>query len=209
MIYSFCFEGGGMDGEVVLTDYAQHGKPAPQSAAWIDFTLGGVVGLSFPVLDPKLLAISSTDVENQGGEHGGCGQLYQVVYRDEHAGTVLVRCRHIQAVELVPPGIRRIVFTFEGGFLDGATDGWTVTHGAEQPECGAARARFRMTENGALGKRFGAGSAAALQMLKDDGPDATRGTSAALQIYEVTSRTEDGEDLRLHCRFVRSESRST
>ncbi len=203
MIYKFNFEGGGMDGEIVLTDYAQPGSETPQSAAWIDFTLGGVVGLSFPVLDRKTSATSMSDA--QGGEREGCGQLYQVVYRDEHAGSVLVRCRHIPSGDLVPPGIRLIEFTFEGGFLDGATDSWSIPRIAGQPNCDAARARFRMTESGTIGKRFGAGSAAALQMLKDDGPEATRGTSADLNIYEVTSRIEEGEKLRLHCRFIRSE----
>jgi hypothetical protein len=65
-----------------------------------------------------------------------------------------------------------------------------------------------LTESGTVGKRFGAGSDAALEMLKSDGPDATRGTSAALHIYEVMSRTEDGENLLLKCRFVRSECRA-
>ncbi len=188
MVYSF-----------VLTDYGQPGNPTPQSAAWLDSTLGGVVGSSFLVLNPKPLVIALT------GEHEGCEQLYQVVYRDEHAGNVLIRCRHIHSVELVPPGIHRIDFTFARGFLDGAADGWTITDSAEQSDNCVARARFRMTESGTVGKRFGAGSAKALQMLKDDGPEATRGRNETLEIYEVTSRSKDGENLRIHCRFIRSE----
>jgi hypothetical protein len=62
-----------------------------------------------------------------------------------------------------------------------------------------------MTENGTIGKRFGAGSDTALQMLKDDGPEATRNTGAMLQIYEISGRSRDGDDLRLTCRFIRTE----
>ena len=71
-----------------------------------------------------------------------------------------------------------------------------------------ARARYWLTDSGTVGKRFGAGSDAALEMLKVDGPDATRGTDAALHIYEVSSRTTDKEDLLLNCRFIRSECRA-
>jgi hypothetical protein len=205
MVYSFCFEGGAMDGEVVLTDYAEPVNSTPQSAAWLDLTLGGVVGLSFPVLNPKPERILLKDGHNQAGKHEDCGQLYQVVYRDEHAGNVLIRCRYIQSVELVPVGTRRVEFTFEGGFMNGETDGWTVMRSDEQRDSDSARARFRMTDSGTVGKRFGVGSAAALQMLKDEGPAATRGAGVALDIYEVASRTQDGANLRLHCRFIRSE----
>ena len=34
------------------------------------------------------------------------------------------------------------------------------------------------------------------------------GVPAELHIYEVMSRTEDGEDLLLNCRFIRSECRA-
>jgi hypothetical protein len=62
-----------------------------------------------------------------------------------------------------------------------------------------------MTENGTIGKRFGVGADTALQMLKDDGPEATRNTGAMLQIYEISGRSRDGDDLRLTCRFIRTE----
>ncbi len=62
-----------------------------------------------------------------------------------------------------------------------------------------------MTDSGTIGKRFGAGSDTALQMLKDDGPEATRNTGAMLQIYEIAGRSRDGDDLRLQCRFIRTE----
>ena len=60
MIYSFYFEGGTMDGEVVLTDFAAPNGSPPRSAAWIDFTLGGAVGLSFPVGDAKNVGLSAS-----------------------------------------------------------------------------------------------------------------------------------------------------
>lgn len=197
-----------MDGEVVLRDSAHAVKSLPQSDAWIDFTLGGVVGLSFPVLGPNVLNLSAKQGEGKADEADVPQQIYQVVYRDEVAGNVVVRCRYVPWVDLVPPGVKRIVFTFVGGLRDGATDTCTIIRGQANPSCDSARARYRLTESGTVGKRFGAGSDAALEMLKSDGPDATRGTSAALHIYEVMSRTEDGENLLLKCRFVRSECRA-
>jgi hypothetical protein len=197
-----------MDGEVVLRDSAHTVESLPQSDAWIDFTLGGVVGLSFPVLNPKVLDLSVMQGEGKADDTDGDQQIYEVVYRDEVAGTVMVRCRYVPWVDLVPPGIKRIVFTFTGGLRDGATDICTIIRGQGNPSCDAARARYRLTESGTVGRRFGAGSDAALEMLKIDGPDATRGTSAALHIYEVMSRTEDGDDLLLKCRFIRSDCRA-
>jgi hypothetical protein len=47
MIYSFYFEGGDMDGEVVLRDSADTIKSFPQSDAWIDLTLGEWSGSAF------------------------------------------------------------------------------------------------------------------------------------------------------------------
>jgi hypothetical protein len=208
MIYSFYFEGGSMDGEVVLRDSAHAVKPLAQSDAWIDFTLGGVVGLGFPVLNSNLLQLSATEAEGRAVEMDGHEQIYQVVYRDEIAGNVIVRCRYVPWVDLVPPGIKRIVFSFDGGLRDGATETCTIVRSENNPSHDAARERYRLTESGTVGRRFGAGSDAALEMLKVDGPDATRDTSAALHIYEVMSRTEDGEDLLLKCRFIRSECRA-
>lgn len=208
MIYSFYFEGGSMDGEVVLRDSARAAEAFPQPDAWIDFTLGGVVGLSFPVLNSKDVDRSPKQGGFQAGGTEGDQQIYQVVYRDEIAGTVIVRCRCIPSVDLVPPGIKRVVFTFTGGLRDGATETCTITRRPDDPHCEAARARYLLTESGTIGKRFGAGSDAALAMLKSDGPDATRGTTVALHIYEVMSRTENGEDLLLKCRFIRSECRA-
>lgn len=104
-----------MDGEVVLHDSAHTVKPLAQSDAWIDFTLGGVVGLGFPVFDSKVLGLSSKQGECQADGTDGKQQIYQVVYRDEIAGNVIVRCRHVPWIDLVPPGIKRIVFSFEGG----------------------------------------------------------------------------------------------
>jgi hypothetical protein len=208
MIYRFYIEGGAMDGEVVLRDSAHTATSIPQSDAWIDSTLGGVVGLGFPVVNPKVVEPTARQFEDNADATDDHEQIYQVVYRDEIAGNVIVRCRYVPWVDLVPPGIKRIVFTFEGGLWDGATDTCTIVRRPEDPSCEAARARYRLTESGTVGKRFGAGSDAALEMLKSDGPDATRGTSAALHIYEVMSRTEDGEDLLLNCRFIRSECRA-
>ncbi len=59
-----------------------------------------------------------------------------------------------------------------------------------------------MTESGTIGKRFGEGSIATLRMLKEEGLEATRNIGRALHIYEVVSRIDDGEDLRIHCKFV-------
>ena len=208
MIYSFYFEGGSMDGEVVLRDSARTVKSSPQSDAWIDLTLGGVVGLGFPVVNPKALDLSVRQGDGKADEADGHQQIYQVVYRDEIAGTVIVRCRYVPSVDLVPLGIKRVVFTFEGGLRDGATETCTIVRRPADPSRQAARARYWLTESGTVGKRFGAGSDAALGMLKTDGPNATHGTSAALHIYEVMSRTENGEDLLLKCRFIRSECRA-
>jgi hypothetical protein len=208
MIYSFYFEGGSMDGEVVLRDSAQTVESLPQSDAWIDFTLGGVVGLSFFVSNPQVFDLSTKRAECQADGSDGHAQIYQVVYRDEVAGNVIVRCRYAPWVDLVPPGIKRIVFSFEGGLRDGATETCTIVRSEGNPSRDAARERYRLTESGTVGRRFGAGSDAALEMLKVDGPGATRDTSAALHIYEVMSRTEDGDDLLLKCRFIRSECRA-
>jgi hypothetical protein len=208
MIYSFYFEGGSMDGEVVLRDSAQAVESLPQSDAWIDFTLGGVVGLSFSVSNPQVFILSSKRAECQADGSDGPAQIYQVVYRDQIAGTVIVRCRYAPWVNLVPPGIKRIVFSFEGGLRDGATEICTIARSENDPSPEAAHDHYRLTESGTVGRRFGAGSAAALEMLKSDGPDATRDTGAALHIYEVMSRSENGDDLLLKCRFIRSECRA-
>jgi hypothetical protein len=287
MIYSFYFEGGNMDGEMVRTDFAAPNGSPPRSAAWIDFTLGGAVGLSFPVADAKDVDLSAAAAENrrglspfvagtgpspvaeqkgtvplssdgsrigaknvglsgatdysQAGESDSGQQVYQVVYRDQNAGTVIVRCRYVPMHELIPPGVNRILFTFEGGFRDGSTDECTIvpsdnenrrglspfvagtgaspvaeqkgtvplsadgSRTASKPESAGSRARYLMTESGTIGKRFGAGSDTALKMLKDDGPEATRNTGAMLQIYEIAGRSRDGDDLRLKCRFIRTE----
>jgi hypothetical protein len=205
MIYSFYFEGGNMDGEVVRTDFAAPNGSPPRSAAWIDFTLGGAVGLSFPVGDAKDLGLSGTAECSKAGESAGSQQVYQVVYRDQNAGTVIVRCRYVPMFERIPPGVRRIIFTFEGGFRHGSTDEITIEPTDKTLESAGSRARYLMTESGTIGKRFGAGSDTALQMLKDDGPDATRHTGAMLQIYEISGRSRDGDDLRLKCRFIRTE----
>jgi hypothetical protein len=248
MIYSFYFEGGTMDGEVVLTDFAAPNGSPPRSAAWIDFTLGGAVGLSFPVGDVKNVGPSAAADGSQAGETDSGQQVYQVVYRDQNAGTVIVRCRYVPMLEMIPPGVKRIIFAFAGGFRDGSTDEFTIapsdnenhrvehppwrelspvvagngaspvaqqkgtvplsadgSRQASTPEFAGSRARYLMTESGTIGKRFGAGSDTALQMLKDDGPEATRRTGAMLQIYEIAGRSRDGDDLRLQCRFIRTE----
>ena len=205
MIYSFYFEGGNMDGEVVRTDFAAPNGSPPRSAAWIDFTLGGAVGLSFPVGDAEDIGLSRTAEYSKAGESACSQQVYQVVYRDQNAGTVIVRCRYVPMSELIPPGIKRILFAFEGGFRDGSTDECTIEPSDKTLESDGPRARYLMTESGTIGKRFGVGSVAALQMLKDDGPDATRNTGAMLQIYAVSGRNRDGDDLRLKCRFIRTE----
>jgi hypothetical protein len=170
MIYSFYFDGGSMDGEVVLRDSAHAVKSIPEPDAWIDFTLGGVVGLGFPVVSSKVVHLSATQGESRAEESIGHEQIYQVVYRDEIAGNVIVRCRYFPWVDLVPPGIKRIVFRFEGGLRDGATDMCTIVRSQEDPSCEATRARYWLTEKGTIGKRFGAGSEGALEMLKSDGP---------------------------------------
>ncbi len=126
MIYSFYFEGGTMDGEVVLTDFAAPNGSPPRSAAWIDFTLGGAVGLSFPVGDAKNVGLSASADCSQAGESDSGQQVYQVVYRDQNAGTVIVRCRYVPVLELIPPGVKRIIFAFVGGFRDGSTDEFTI-----------------------------------------------------------------------------------
>lgn len=208
MIYNFYFEGGGMDGKVVPRDSAGAAETFQRPDTWIDFTLGGVVGLSFPVLNPLDLDLSPKQGECQADGIDGDQQIYQVVYRDEIAGTVIVRCRHVPWVDLVPPGIKRIVFSFEGGLRDGTTDICTIVQSQSNPSREEARNRYRLTESGTVGRRFGAGSVAALAMLKTDGPDATRGTTAALHIYEVMSRTETGENLLIKCRFIRGECRA-
>ncbi len=205
MIYSFYFEGGNMDGEVVQTDFAAPNGSPPRSAAWIDFTLGGAVGLSFPLSDANDVGLSGTAQCSNAGESAGSQQVYRVVYRDQNAGTVIVRCRYVPMSELIPPGIKRIVFAFEGGFRNGSTDECTIAPSDGKLDFGGSRARYLMTDNGTIGKRFGAGSDAALQMLKDDGPEATRNTGAMLQIYEISGRSRDGDDLRLTCRFIRTE----
>jgi hypothetical protein len=205
MIYSFYFEGGNMDGEVVLTDFAAPNGSPPRSAAWIDFTLGGAVGLSFPVADAKDVGLSGTAECSKAGETESGQQVYQVVYRDQNAGTVIVRCRYVPMLELIPPGVKRIIFAFEGGFRDGSTDECTIVPSDKTLESAGSRARYLMTESGTIGKRFGAGSDTALKMLKDDGPEATRNTGAMLQIYGIASRSRDGDDLRLKCRFIRTE----
>ena len=204
MIYSFYFEGGTMDGEVVATDFAAPNGSPPRSAAWIDFTLGGAVGLRFPVGDVKNVGLSAADCSKAGESDSG-QQVYQVVYRDQNAGTVIVRCRYVPMLELIPPGVKRIVFAFEGGFRNGSTDECTIVPSDKESESGDFRARYLMTESGSIGKRFGAGSDTALKMLKDDGPEATRNTGAMLQIYEIAGRSRDGDDLRLQCRFIRME----
>ena len=152
--------------------------------------------------------VAVTPGENQAAVVDGPHQIYQVVYRDEIAGTVIVRCRYVPSVDLVPAGIKRIVFSFEGGLRDGATDAWTIVRSQGDAQGETARARYWSTDSGTIGKRFGAGSDAALEMLKVDGPDATRGTDSALHIYEVMSRTTEKEDLLLKCRFIRSECRA-
>ena len=241
MIYSFYFEGGTMDGEVVLTDFAAPNGSPPRSAAWIDFTLGGAVGLSFPVGDVKNVGLSAAADCSNAGESDSGQQVYQVVYRDQNAGTVIVRCRYVPMLELIPPGVKRIIFAFVGGFRNGSTDEFTIAPSANEnhrelppvvagtsasplaeqkgtvplsaggsriastPEFAGSRARYLMTESGTIGKRFGAGSDTALKMLKDDGPEATRSTGAMLQIYEIAGRSRDGDDLRLQCRFIRTE----
>jgi hypothetical protein len=250
MIYSFYFEGGTMDGEVVLTDFAAPNGSPPRSAAWIDFTLGGAVGLSFPVGDVKNVdrsaaaenrrglspvvagtgaspvaeqkgtvplssdgsrigakdvGLSGTADCSKAGESDSGQQVYQVVYRDQNAGTVIVRCRYVRMLEMIPPGVKRIIFVFVGGFRDGSTDEFTIVPSDENLEIAGSRARYLMTESGTIGKRFGAGSDTALKMLKDDGPEATRNTGAMLQIYEIAGRSRDGDDLRLQCRFIRTE----
>jgi hypothetical protein len=205
MIYSFYFEGGNMDGEVVLTDFAARNGSPPRSAAWIDFTLGGAVGLSFPVGDAKAVGLSGTAAFSKAGERDGSQQVYQVVYRDQNADGVIVRCRYLPMLELIPPGVKRIIFAFEGGFRDGSTDECTIVPSDKTLESAGSRARYLMTESGTIGKRFGAGSDTALKMLKDDGPEATRNTGAMLQIYGIASRIRDGDDLRLKCRFIRTE----
>ena len=202
MIYSFYFEGGTMDGEVVQTDFAAPNGSPPRSAAWIDFTLGGAVGLSFPVSDAKDVGLSGTAECSEARESAGSQQVYQVVYRDQNAGTVIVRCRYVPMLELIPPGVKRIIFAFEGGFRNGSTDECTIVPSDKTLESGGSRARYLMTESGTIGKRFGAGSDTALQMLKDDGPQATRNTGALLQIYGIAGRSRDGDDLRLQCRFI-------
>jgi hypothetical protein len=293
MIYSFYFEGGMMDGEVVLTDFAAPNGSPPRSAAWIDFTLGGAVGLSFPVGDVKNVDRSAAAEKGRGlspvvagtgaspvaeqkgtvplssdgsrvgakdvgpsgtadcskaGESDSGQQVYQVVYRDQNAGTVIVRCRYVPMLEMIPPGVKRIIFAFVGGFRNGSTDEFTIAPSDNEnrrvehppwrepspvvagtgaspvakqketvplsadgsricstPEFAGSRARYLLTESGTIGKRFGAGSDVALQMLKDDGPEATRNTGAMLQIYEIAGRSRDGDDLRLQCRFIRTE----
>ena len=205
MIYSFYFEGGAMDGEVVLTDFAAPNGSPPRSAAWIDFTLGGSVGLSFPVGDAKDVDLSAAADCSQAGESDSGQQVYQVVYRDQNAGTVIVRCRYVPMLEMIPPGVKRIIFAFVGGFRDGSTDEFRIAPSDETLEIAGSRARYLMTESGTIGKRFGAGSDTALKMLKDDGPEATRSTGAMLQIYEIAGRSRDGDDLRLQCRFIRTE----
>ncbi len=208
MIYRFYFEGGSMDGEVVLLDCSQASEALPQPDAWIDFTLGGVVGLYFPVSHATLPDHVANQTECRAGTADGEDQIYQVVYRDEVAGTVIVRCRYVPWVDLVPPGIRRIVFSFEGGVRDGATDISEIAGEQSDRRRNVAQNRYRLTENGTVGRRFGAGSEAALAMLKSDGPDATHSTAALLHIYAVMSRKIDGEDLLLNCQFIRSECRA-
>ena len=203
MIYNFVFEGGCMDGADVLADCAQSDATPSPAAPWIDCTLGGAVGLTFPVLDPERLESVAERPGSQASRIKVRDQIYRVVYRDQHAGTVIVRCRHVPWIELAPEGTKWIVFTFEGGFKDGATEICPITWGEGQPRFGESRARFCATESGTVGKRFGAGSDAALQMLRAEGPEASRSAGAALHIYEVLSRTEEGEDLRVHCKFLR------
>jgi hypothetical protein len=205
MIYSFYFEGGSMDGEVVRTDFAVSNGSPPRSAAWIDFTLGGAVGLSFPIGHANDVGRPGTTEHSEAAESNGSQQVYQVVYRDQDAGTVIVRCRYVPMLELIPPGVKRIIFAFEGGFRNGSTDECTIAPSDKKPEFGGSRIRYLMTESGTIGKRFGAGSDTALQMLKDDGPEATRNTGAMLQIYEISGRSKVGNDLWLKCRFIRTE----
>ena len=128
-------------------------------------------------------------------------------YRDEIAGTVIVRCRYVRWVDRIPPGIKRIVFSFEGGLRDSATDICTIDFSQTDPSREVVRDRYRLTQNSTVGRRFGLGSDAALAMLKSDGPNATRYTSAVLHIYEVTNRTQNDADLLLNCRFIPSECR--
>lgn len=203
MIYNFVFEGGCLDGTDVLTDCAQPDQTPSPAARWINWTLGGAVGLTFPVLNPECLKPAEQGPSSEAGLNEAGDQVYRVVYRDQHAGTVIVRCRHVPEVELVPHGIQRIVFTFEGGIKDGATEICGLAGGKEHASGRESRQRYWLTESGAVGKRFGAGSDAALQMLREEGPAAARDVGATLHIYEVMSRTEDGEDLRVQCKFLR------
>ncbi len=122
VIYNFIFEGGRLDGEAVLTDSAQPESATSQAAQWIDCTLGGAVGLNLLVLSPDLLELPVEGTDTKDREIEVQNQIYRVVYRDQHAGTVIVRCQHVPWIELIPREARRIVFTFEGGFKDGAKE---------------------------------------------------------------------------------------
>jgi hypothetical protein len=205
MIYSFYFEGGSMDGEVVHADFSKVDESTSRSVRWVESTLGGSVGLSFTMGDSGCSG-PSKGVNSFDAPQGANGtQVYRVVYRDQNAGTVIIRCRHVVCHESIPPGISRIVFAFEGGFRDQTVDVYTIASSDGNNDCVELQARYLLTEGGAIGKRFGAATEAALQMLKRDGPEATRHTGEPLQIYEIERRIEDGGELRIACRFVRNE----
>ncbi len=130
MIYNFVFEGGCMDGADVLADCAQSDAAPSPAAPWIDCTLGGAVGLTFPVPDPEgLESVGQTAGQPCQSHQGPRPDSIGVVYRDQHAGTVIVRCRHVPWIELASEGTKWIVFTFEGGFKDGATEICPITWG--------------------------------------------------------------------------------
>jgi hypothetical protein len=94
------------------------------------------------------------------GKPGVCGHLYVVTDRTATREEVLVRLEcvaereadHCLLQEGAGPAVKRIVFEFEGGYLD------RVTLDSLSPDVGEAllaTAYYCITDGGALGKRFG------------------------------------------------------